>query len=556
MSSFSLEINKLNALEYDLEVVLNGKFKEDECYFENERFVVVLTGVILNKKIFLESKVEQSWEEVIINLYLQKGDCFYNEFRGSFCGVFLDKMNGKWIIYQDHIGSKNVYISYLEKDSIYFTTSILDAYKTQEKKEKRERLDINAAYMLLTYGFMLEDYTLFEGVRKILPGSYVKIEGNEISNHSYFKLSNTPNNNLSEDEIIDKMDCLFKKAIKRQFEKDIEYGYKHFVALSGGLDSRMTSWVANKMGYTNQLNFTFSQSGYLDETIPKLISSDLHHEWVFKALDNGLFLKDIENTTKITGGNVIYNGLAHGLSLYKQINFESLGISHSGQLGDVIFGSYDKGIVLQTSFKNGDGAYSRRLLDKVDFKQAIKEKHNNYELFCMYQRGFNGINDGLMGIQQYTETMSPFYDVDVFKFALTIPIKYRSKQKIYKKWILTKYPEAANYIWEKTGERINSPSFFIKNKEITVNKLYRKVLIKTGIKKIGYNSKNNMNPIEYWIDKNENLRKYLNGYFIDNINFVKNSQLKTDCINQYNSGNGIEKMQVISLLCALKLFFN
>jgi asparagine synthase (glutamine-hydrolysing) len=245
--------------------------------------------------------------------------------------------------------------------------------------------------------------------------------------------------------------------------------------------------------------------------------------------------------------------LAHALSLYKKLNFDYLGISHSGQLGDVVFGSFEKGTVLQNNFKNGDGAYSKNLIKRVDFN---KMTYNNYELFCMNQRGLNGANDGLMGIQQYTETMSPFYDIDVLNFAMTIPVKYRSKQKIYKKWIMKKYPEAANYIWVKTGEKINTPSFYVKNKEVTLHKLFRKLLLKMGLKKLGYNSKNNMNPLEYWLNTNGDLRKYLNEYFAINIDRIENVQLKEDCINHYNNGNGIEKMQVISLLSGLKLFFS
>ena len=63
--------------------------------------------------------------------------------------------------------------------------------------------------------------------------------------------------------------------MKRVFEKDLEYGYKHLVALSGGLDSRMTAWVGHNMGYTNMLNYTFSQTDYLDETVPKEITDTL-----------------------------------------------------------------------------------------------------------------------------------------------------------------------------------------------------------------------------------------------------------------------------------------
>lgn len=556
MSSFILKINKKDSgTDFDLEVDLNPKFINDICHFENDNFLIVLDGVILNK-IDLFKNERSSWEACIISLYNDNGDAFYEQFRGSFFGVLFDKKKDKWIVFQDHIGSKNMYFSKTVEHGYLFSNEISRLYDLRKKLGVIEALDVSAAYMLLSYGYMIEDNTLSTSIKKMLPGTFIKIENNHFSEEIYYKLNNEPDNSLTEEEIIERMDVLFRQAVKRQFDKDLEYGYKHFVALSGGLDSRMTAWVANKMGYTNQLNFTFSQSDYLDETIPKAIAQDLKHEWLFKALDNGLLLYNIDEVTKLSGGNVLYHTLAHSASMFNYVEFNRLGISHSGQLGDVVFGSFSQVNQQETNYKPNLGAYSNKLLCRINFKNSLIEKYENAELFCMYQRGFNGANDGLMAIQKYTETMSPFYDIDVLNFAMTIPVKYRSKQKIYKKWILEKYPEAAKYIWEKTGEKISAPSIYIKNKEVTLHKLITKLLLKSGLKKLGYNSKNNMNPLEYWMHTNEELKLYLDNYFSSHVDLVQDSQLKQDCITHYTTGNGVEKMQVISLLSALKMFFN
>ena len=117
---------------------------------------------------------------------------------------------------------------------------------------------------------MLEDNTLFNEIKKLIAGHYILIKSGKLHIVQYYKLSNIPNYDQSQQKIIENIDILFRQAIKRAFDKDKEYGYKHLVALSGGLDSRMTTWVAHDMGYgENIVNFTFSQSDYLDETIPK-----------------------------------------------------------------------------------------------------------------------------------------------------------------------------------------------------------------------------------------------------------------------------------------------
>lgn len=57
-------------------------------------------------------------------------------------------------------------------------------------------------------------------------------------------------------DLIDMLDEKFRAVVKLEFDKDIEYGYKYLVDLSGGLDSRMTSWVdtrSNKILHTAKL---------------------------------------------------------------------------------------------------------------------------------------------------------------------------------------------------------------------------------------------------------------------------------------------------------------
>lgn len=334
-------------------------------------------------------------------------------------------------------------------------------------------LSIESAYLLLTYGYMLGNRTLCNKIFRLNPGCYLVFQHGELQEKRYCLLSNEPDNSLTEADAIEIYDREFRRAVALEFDKDVEYGYKHLVALSAGLDSRMVSWVAHSMGYTDQLNFTFSQSDYWDETVPKQIARDLKHEWIFKMLDNGLWLYDIDEITALTGGNILYYGLAHGNSMSKYINFERLGLMHSGQLSVAISGGY---LIAQEEKKNelGDGAYSRTHLDRL--KNIKLCDYPNQEIARFYNRGFSGMVNGLLSIMQYTETCSPFMDWDLMNTVLKVPLKYRFDHYIYKKWILAKYPNAANYIWETIGATIKEPTLKIKGKDRPIKQLPKKVL--------------------------------------------------------------------------------
>lgn len=544
--SCKIEFDSIDEREYGIQKFTLKKFENDKLFVNTDRFKLVLEGVILNKKDLINS--DQTWEEAVLKLYVDKGDNFFSCFRGSFSGALYDKDLKKWIIFTDHIGSKHIYY-YRVGNHIYCSSEISDMYAFFKENSINFSLDEQAAYMLLSFGYMLDDFTLCAQIKKLNPGCYIKLENDSFSIHQYYKLPESFDENISEEIAIEKIDELFRKAIILQFEKDREYGYKHFVALSGGLDSRMTSFVAHELGYTNQVNFTFSQSGYLDETIAKKIAADLKHEWIFKALDNGNFLNDIDEINYCSGGNILYYGLAHGNSALKLISFNNFGISHSGQLGDVVISTFGLGNVNENS-----NPYSSKLLNKV--KSTSKEFYSSLELKNMYQRGFNGANTGLLAIQNYTETISPFYDVDLMDYCFRIPIDLRNNHKLYKKWIIKKYPDAANYIWEKTGQKITSPTYKIRGHELSIVQLINIFLLKMRLTKQASETPLHMNPLGYWYKTNPQLKIFQDNYFDENINrFNDHSQIKIDCTNLYRNGTGIEKNQALTLLSALKLFF-
>lgn len=533
-----LSCNTILNDEFTVQKFTLKKFEDDKLFIDREDYTLVLEGVILNKKEIQKPKL--SWEETVISLYREKGESFYSQFRGSFSGALYDKNVKKWIIFTDHIGSKHIYYS-KRGEQVYLSSEIADLYELFRDSGLDYSLDEQSAYMLLSYGYMLEDFTLCSEIKKLRSGSYIKIEEGSFSIERYYRLPEIYDQTISEDEAIERVDELFRNAISLQFEKDKEYGYKHLVALSGGLDSRMTSWVAHDMGYTDQLNFTFSQSGYLDETIAKEIASDLKHEWIFKALDNGLLLKNIEEIINYSGGNILSYSLSHGHFGLKDLNLKNYGILHSGLLGDVLKGDYIN--------KNGRGEFSKKYLSRVKFNIT----YNNKEQFITNQRAFNGIHHSLVMTNHFTEGMSPFYDINFLSYSITLSPKIRDNRNIYKKWILKKYPKAADYVWESTKSKITAPHLKVLGKDIPIKQIPQKVLTKLGLIKPPSTTAFHMNPLSYWYKTNPVLKEFQDNYFKNNIERLSNySVLKKDSIDLYRTGNGVEKNQVLTLLSALK----
>lgn len=424
---------------------LISQLKEDKLFYDDDDYTVVLDGAILNRSSFINQ--DSNWVQTVISLYKSKGDLFFDEWRGSFGGFIFDKQRERYVIFSDHVGSKFIYYS-LVGNNLILSTMISDIYHLRSDNHFVNNLCETGAWMLLTYGFMLGDYTLCSEIKKLKPGYYAVYENGKFLTKRYCLLDNTTDNSITEHAAIELFDGEFKRATQLEFEHDVECGVKkHLVSLSAGLDSRMVSWVAHEMGYTNQLNITFSQSDYWDEFIPKRIARDLKHDWLYKSLDDGLWLYDIDGVLDITGGNVAYSMQAHVNSLMKYVNTEYFGSLHTGNKGDVSFVSNTHNQNLADPYTFGNGAFSKKYLYMLD--PSMLEDYANDEIANFYHRGFSGVNNGSLIEMPYVENVSPFMDWDLMNHTLKVPLHIRQNYNIYKKWILTKYPAVAEYEWKK-----------------------------------------------------------------------------------------------------------
>lgn len=551
MSVLLIDTEKIQKGENPINYQTSSKFYNDKIDIDSDNYRIILDGVILNKLDLIAR--DDDWIDTIKGLYDVHGCVFFKFLKGTFYGVVWEKRYNIWSVFTDHISSKPIYYSRV-RNNICVSNDFYSLLELLKRKKVSLSLSLQGAYLLLSYGFVFEELTICNEVSRLKVGNYLSLSDSRVRIKEFYRLKNKSDESIKLNDAIDEVDTLFRSSVNRAFAKDQEYGYKHISALSGGLDSRMTTWVAHDLGYEEQLNITFSQSKYLDQMIAGDIAAYLKHNWMFRFLDNGLFLKDLDSVTKISGGNVLYYGLAHGNSMYRSLNFDNYGLLHSGQLGDVVVSTFYSSRDGVKSYKFGDGAYSQKLIGKLsDFR--FSEDYENEEVFKMHIRGFYGANLGLLPVQKITETYSPFYEIDFLEFCLKIPSRIRYNHFLYKKWIIEKYPKAASFIWEKSKVPVNYKYMIrVTQKEYPLKSIPNIVMNLLGLRKFGVNSKRHMNPLEYWYCTNAELRVWMDDYFNDHIDLLSSiPELQNDCKELYSTTRGTEKNQVLSLLAAAKI---
>lgn len=518
------------------------KFHKD-CVKKNGK--IFLEGVITNKAELMELEEQMTWEEIIEKSVGQSE--FPGKLRGSFCGYYFDAQENV-VFFTDHVAGKSLFY-YSSEDQIIASTRLEWLVKTLKYNKLNYTIDENAIKYMLTYGFMLDDSTYVTQIKKILPGHklvYKKGKTKEIRYHSFVMQSLQ---NVSEEEAMKMIDDAFRMAVKREFEKDREYGYKHLVDLSGGLDSRMVSWVAHEMGYQNQTNIAYCKAEYLDYKISSQIAKDLKHEYYFKQLDDIQWLYEIEEILKLNNGMALFSGVTGGKQFLELLNPELYGVEHTGMLGDVILSTYAQSVeeALQKP-KFGLRQYSTKL--KFEYNSQLLDKYESQEMFDIYTRGFLGIL-ATYGIRQnYLEVGSPFLDVDFIDVCFSIPLKYRVNHNIYIKWMNKYYEESAKYGWEKWhGIPPKMENLFWKKAAGVFREGKRHLRYM-----LGYKLNDSMNPFEYWYEKDDEMRRFINGYYDAHISkCVVSKELKENIEKMFKQGTSLEKCQVLTVIGMVKM---
>ena len=526
---------------------LLNKFPYDQIFLNTDQEVCFFDGFVYNKAEIMKKR-DMDWKNSFSDYIKANPSECLSMLRGNFCGYFYDKEEEAMTIFTDHLGAKALYY-YINGDQWIISNNVVFILNVLKENHCPYNFNDVAAQYMLSYGYMLDDSTFVRQIHRVLPGYFISIKGNKLQRKRYYQICNTEER-MTETEAIEKIDFAFRRAVYREFEKDIEYGYRHLVDLSGGLDSRMVSWVAHDLGYTDQVNITYCRAGYNDDIISKEIACYLHHEYIFKTLDDAKWLYDVDSLTEMNNGAAYFCGITGGGRLLSMLKGENFGIEHTGMIGDAILSTFyrDKNFNYQKP-KFGMHRYSEML--SYNFDSCLLEEYPNQEIFAIYTRGILGAQASYMIRQNYVEPASPFTDVDFLDTVFSVPFEYRRNHHIYLKWMMEKYPESANFGWEKWGGIKPKVSHIWLRKINTSYRLFSRFLDKIT----GKENRDSMNPVDYWYGEDENIQKFFREYYEQNIKLDINEHIKNDISKMFFKGNVIEKSMALTVLAMAKRIY-
>ncbi len=179
-------------------------------------------------------------EELMQIAYKEWGEKLFNKISGDFAFAFYNEVEDVLVAVRDALGVKALY--YVVDNGQYYFSDNIDELFTLTKIEKKPNL--KSMQTLLSNTAVDYEDTMYEGLKRVPPGHYLKVEQGEASLVRYWYPENIETDYaISLEDASTKFRDLFEKAIVARVGSDELTAYE----LSGGLDSSsVVSMLKNK----------------------------------------------------------------------------------------------------------------------------------------------------------------------------------------------------------------------------------------------------------------------------------------------------------------------
>jgi asparagine synthase (glutamine-hydrolysing) len=322
--------------------IIDVEGSDQPLYNEDHSLAMVFNGEIYNYRELRDDLRRDGHTlrtdgdgETIIHLYEQYGLDLFRHLRGMYGFALWDAARDRLVLAVDHIGMKPLYL--YERDGRLLFASEIKAFFAGDDTQPALNLDVLDTF--LSFGYMIGQETLFQGVRRLPPGHALVVENGTTRLHQHWAFPQpTDTTERSEADVIGEARRRLEESVHIHLRSDVPLG----LFLSGGIDSAAVLALMAREADGRIKTFTV---GYDADTrdnellharrIAEHFGTD-HHERVINADDwwNGfteyVYYHDEPNA----------NPSAVSLMLLSEDTARHVKVVLTGLGGDELFGGY------------------------------------------------------------------------------------------------------------------------------------------------------------------------------------------------------------------------
>jgi asparagine synthase (glutamine-hydrolysing) len=304
---------------------------------------IIFNGEIYNYKELrgeLQDKGHQfrtnSDTEVIIHGYKEWGTGVFNYLNGMFGLAIWDVRNQRLVVARDAMGIKLVYYK-IDNGRFTFGSEVGPVVAAERCKPN---VDPVALSLFLRFRYTPSPLTIFNGIRKLAPGTMLIIENGECREKRWYSYTRVPfldgkDEKEAERDLLE----LYRGAVRRHLLSDVPVG----ILLSGGLDSGLLLALMNEQGgpwpaYTIGYGESFEDDELTDAAETAAVLGARH---VTVKLDRDEFEKSLPEIVECLEEPIATSSIVPMYFVAKRAR-QDVKVALIGQGPDELFGGYKR----------------------------------------------------------------------------------------------------------------------------------------------------------------------------------------------------------------------
>ena len=228
--------------------IVDVSLGQQPMFNEDGSVVIVYNGEIYNHADYrteLEAKGHvyrtHCDTETILHLYEEYGTRALEKLRGMFAFAIWDRREKTLFIARDRLGVKPLYYVHDAQGNLFFGSEIKTLLEAGAIKPE---INYDALPDQLANHGTSFDETLFKGVRRLLPGHFLRWQDGKLHTEEFWDVKFEPKNEPRSDrDFIDEWRAQFRHSVKLRLMADVPLG----MFLSGGIDSSAIAAVMSEM---------------------------------------------------------------------------------------------------------------------------------------------------------------------------------------------------------------------------------------------------------------------------------------------------------------------
>lgn len=376
---------------------------------ENKRYILVFNGEIYNYKSFyaeLKSKgiviKTGSDTEVLLHLFELYGMSFLSRLHGMFAFAIWDTLEKKLTLARDRMGVKPLYYAFYQ-NCLYFASEQKALFTAGVPLEISE----NGMDEYFFNRFVAGEQTLYNRVKKLLPGHYMVLENNGYTTYTkWWDLQSEIQNFPTIKKPKEWFEETFFESVRLRMVSDVPVG----VLLSGGLDSCsiLSSLYHQDYKNINTFNIGFSEEEHNESFLAKKITETYQYHFHQTKLDNESLYNNLIESTYYQDEPLMHLNEPHLLAVSKTAK-PKVKVLLSGEGADELMGGY----VRYKALKNPS------LLKVISGLSSIEKfnKKPRYDKLLRYSK-IDNVDDLVIfnGSNVYPEDIQSFYGRDTMPY--------------------------------------------------------------------------------------------------------------------------------------------